>query len=221
MFDNNLKVNRSNTKKCQCTFSITILFDDESNEWYLKQKRNSTLDPKYHHNHIWIDPKHLSLSKNTIPDYVSKTIHSLIQSGMNIPSIQLYIKTEYKCNVDYQTLYNLRVNQIDDLIEACSEKPFGSSVDRLKYLFKNTPSVSFVYIIHRYNSGFITFRKNRNESINQYVSHLDNIEKSQMSGRTINNWRDCISLAESNDVLVAFSWAHDDEVKCAENILNF
>ena len=33
------------------------------------------------------------------------------------------------------------------------------------------------------------------------------------SNESITNWRDSIKLSKTNDVLVAFAWAHDDEVK--------
>ena len=210
------KTNRTSSKKCNCTFCFTIFFDPESSSWYLKKKLSSSDDHIFHSNHIWINPLHLTMPKKTMSPSVMKSIECLISSGHEIPSIQLYVKDRYKENIDYQTIYNLRMNSIASLLKACNEKPYGTSVDKLISIFKHTKSVSFVYILHRANSGFVTFRKSRNESLSEYVTNFNHDATNQLSRNTISNWRGALSLSDSNNVLVAFAWAHDEELKAAQ-----
>ena len=214
--EDKIKVNRSKTTKLGCTFQITIFFEQNTLKWYLKMRKRFKFFPELHQNHIWINPFDMNYSKNNIPKVVWQTIVSLIQSGTGIPNIQQYIKTTYKVNIEYQTIYNIRVTHINDLIDICSKNPSGSAVDRLIALFTNTSNVSCVYILHRYNSGFVTCRRNKKESYEQIITELDSYEQNECSGKSITNWRDSLKLSSSNDVLVAFAWSHDEELKKAE-----
>ena len=94
------KVNRTTSKKCKCSFSITIFLNNEDDSWYVKKKRLFYVDPTHHQNHIWVSPNHLSLNEHTPPGLVLQCIDDLILTGINIPNIQLYIK---KCH-GFQTL---------------------------------------------------------------------------------------------------------------------
>ena len=54
-FDHSIstKINRSSSKKCNCNFSITIMFDEKSQFWYLRGLKNTYDDNhKYHFNHM-------------------------------------------------------------------------------------------------------------------------------------------------------------------------
>ena len=221
--DNELmKSNRSTTKKCNCKFSITILYDEDTKFWYLRDQKRNKNQLKYHSNHMWIDPKYITQLKNDISPSIIQKVQALIDSGHGIPSIQSFIKISHNVNIDYQTIYNMRLKSIDNLIKQCKETPYGSSVDKLISLFKVTKSVSFVYIIHRSNSGFVTYRKSKTNPLSHFPSTFNETSLSQqLSTNSINNWRHSLSLSDSNNVLVAFAWAHDEELKAAEKHPHF
>lgn len=154
------KTNKCQTLKCGCTFSLTIFFHHISQRWFLKKKHNN-VGAQLHNNHIWINPIHNYVSKNDLSDVVQETIYELIQCGTNDSNIKIYISTQYKINVKISTIYNMRMNHIQHIIDLCSEDPTGSSVDKLIALFKNTKDVSCVYLLHKYNSGLVRYRKNK------------------------------------------------------------
>ena len=209
------KLNRSNTKKQDCKFHFTIFFDPNYPGWFLK-KRREIADNRYHCNHIYIDPVDLVISKNDITPNVKASILSLINSGTTIPSIILHIKHEFDINVSYNTVYSLRLEQLRILIGSCSNNPYitgdisNSPVDKLISIFKHTSNVSFVYIVHNYSSGFVTYRKSRSRDNNNSQSNK------MFEDDSIQNWRDELKLKHTNDVLVAFAWAHDDELRYTE-----
>ena len=215
------KLNRTTTKKCKCSFSLSIFYDDNTQKWYLKKKRLVYEDPRLHSNHIWIHPNHLTIGEHITPKNILSLINTLLDSGMYIPSIQTHIKKHHNFNVDYHLIYKMRTKKFDELIYGCVQSPQGSTVDKLIKLFERTKSVSFVYIKHVYNSGFVTFRKKRNNQKEQYVTDINNNNVNQLSTKTIDNWRDSLKLSTSNDVLVAFAWAHDEEIKSVEKFPEF
>ena len=146
-----------------------------------------------------------------------ESILSMIKSGSNATSIQLYVKSTHHINIDYHMIYKIRSSHINELISQCSTNPYGSTVDNLIALFKATDHVSCVYLLHNFDSGFVTYRKNassknvvetenQTSSANGYIGNKDSID----------NWRNELCLEESNDILVAFAWAHDEEIKSAE-----
>ena len=109
----------------------------------------------------------------------------------------------------------MRLSHINELISACSTEPYGNSVNSLISLFKRTDNVSFVYIMHRLNSGFVTFRKSRKLSNTQEV-FMNNNEVHYKTKQSVENWRNSLKFAGSNDILVAFAWSHDNELRCTE-----
>ena len=210
------KVSRSNSKKCGCTFQFTIFYYEESSRWYLKKRRDMVEDNAYHFNHIFIDPIHLSASKHNIDKRVKQSLLNLVTSGSSIVSIQQCIRVQHKVNVSYQTIYNIRTNEINQVLKACSKHPYGSSVDKLISLFKGMDNVSYVYIMHNVESGFVTYRKNKKRMPSHGDGELGNNNRNVYRPSSVDNWRESLKLSGTNDVLVAFAWAHDNELKHTE-----
>jgi hypothetical protein len=96
----------------------------------------------------------------------------LVLSGVAISNITIYIK-KIKINVKYKTIYNLRNEHIQQLLDSCMGNLHGNSVDKLIALFKQTKNVSFVYLLHKYNSGFLTFHKNPRDKDEQVLKLLN------------------------------------------------
>ena len=140
----------------------------------------------------------------------------MMETGTKLSAVSTMLQSRHKINVSYQTLYNMRMNKIKDLLNLCSKDPYGTPVNRLIQIFTNTENVSFVYVLHKKDSGFVTFRRNRNQSIQQYVDEANIRETNGFSEREIQDWRDELELNDSNNILVAFAWAHDDELKSTE-----
>ena len=54
-----------------------------------------------------------------------------------------------------QQLYAIRNNIVLDLVRDVGEEPSVSAADRLIRLFQAYEDVSYIYVKHRYNSGFV------------------------------------------------------------------
>ena len=178
-----------------------------------------------HVNHIKIEVEHLYMSKSTMSPKILKAIERLVHSGSSVRNIQIFIKGTFNISVSYSCIYDIRNSCINDLIDKCSELPYGSAVEKLIGLFKNSPNVSFVYVLHNYNSGFVTFSMNKMEKA-KHKQALESLKSdipndSEEYSDSIKNWRDELSLSPTNDILVAFAWAHDEEIRMAQMFPEF
>ena len=159
-------------------------YHHNSQRWFKKKHNNG--DAQLHINHIWINPIHNYVSKNDLSEVMKETIYELIQCRSNDANIKIYIFSQYKVHVKVSTIYNMRMTHIQHIIDLCSEDPSGSDVDKLIALFKNTPDVS--YLLHKYNSGLVRYRKNK-KRIDTYIINNNNSHKGHgYSNETITNW---------------------------------
>ena len=76
------KRNKTQSKKCGCTFKFTILYDNHHKLWFKKRRRialsNAESKMDYHLNHIKIDPIHMYHARKDLPDNVVKSINKTI-----------------------------------------------------------------------------------------------------------------------------------------------
>ena len=156
-------------------------------------------------------------TKRNIPPDLRTRINKLITFGNNSSSIVSTIRGEEGINIDYDTIFSIKIDQMKGLLEECSDDPSCSAVTKLIKLFQNSDNVSFVYILHRYNSGFVTFRKTAKEK------RLEKLPISSLSPtdlelvKSTNNWRDSLTLSKKQGgILVTFAWRHDEELRNAE-----
>jgi MULE transposase domain. len=102
---------------------------------------------------------------------------------------------------------------IHDLVRSVGEHPSFSAADQIIQLFKSYEGVSYVYVKHRYDTGFVKFTKRKGytrEIVPEVLigdtgpSRLDEVQL----------WRKELTLlGEANDILVAFAWSHKEEAR--------
>ena len=66
----------------------------------------------------------------------------MITNGVKVASIIQQIGADYSLNVHYKTINYMRNCCINDIIDTFSDRPYGSSVDKVIALFTATPNVS-------------------------------------------------------------------------------
>jgi hypothetical protein len=62
----------------------------------------------------------------------------LVLSGVAISNKTIYVRKKFKINVEYKTIYNLRNEHIQQLLDSCMGNLHGNLVDKLIALFKQT-----------------------------------------------------------------------------------
>ena len=73
---------------------------------------------------MFIPSNHLSQSKHNLENKVKGTLVNLIESGASIPNIQLYVRSHHKVNLSYQSIYDMRMNHINTLMNSFSNRPY-------------------------------------------------------------------------------------------------
>ena len=224
------KRNKTQTRKCNCNFSFWIVHDEKCNQWFLKKRTQikslSPLEVKqmnYHNNHIKLVHTTRFHDKAELSKECIDAIHGYFEKGISIPQIIQVIESSFNYNLTYDMLYNMREICIDELLNKCGNEPYGSSIDKLIRLFSKTNNVSFIYIIHNFQSGFVTRRQTNSEKINASQRIQNNLlSNNNKFTASIKNWRSSLKLQNNtNDILVAFGWAHDEELRNAEMFPEF
>ena len=91
-----------------CSFNFTISLCNISKKWFLMRKKNTSCDNMYHNNHIWINPSHFITHKK-LNEKAYACIMKYAKQYISIRTIMHLVKEEYDCNVDYHTVFNIRL----------------------------------------------------------------------------------------------------------------
>ena len=169
-------------------------------KWYLMKCKNRK--ELYHCHHLPIFPSHMKTDKKALSKIVKDEVLKLVESGATNNVITNYISSEYHVTLSLHLIQSLRTDRINGIIESWEDSAASaSSVDRLLNIFKSMQDVSFIYVKHHYESGFVTYHRNKSEQ-----SVFD-----EGTRKEIAEWRENLSLGPENDILVAFAWSHDTE----------
>ena len=116
-------------------------------------------------------------------------------------------------------MYKYKDKVLHELLRDTSKTSYGTTVEKLIANFNQKTDVSFTYVLHDYNSGFVTYRKNKDDNLdNETVLNEDYISVYQSE---IELWRDTLSVDRGEKILVAFAWCSDDELRLANMFPEF
>ena len=119
------------------------------------------------------------------------------------------------CHYRSKLSYNL-LKETDDL-------PYGTPVEKLIAEFQHKKDVSFCYVLHDMDSGFVTYRKSKGDSRPSVGDNDDDNNSGFISvyKNDVEFWRKSLKVGNENKLLVAFVWCHDDELQNARKFPEF
>ena len=230
--DSNLSSNVTSTKKnkvstCRpinkasaCKFNITVICSKSDHKWYLRYRKGNCKCEGNHHGHLPIKNTHVSQKIKHLPQDVDNYIISSINNGLSSSVIANQVFTLYHRTINEVDICHYRDRLSDKLLKECSEEPYGTPVDKLIAEFGLKKDVSFCYVLHDINSGFVTYKKNKEDA--RPVSHgLQNDEFISVYKNEVETWRKKLKVGNDNKILVAFAWSHDDELQNAMKFPEF
>ena len=161
-----------------------------------------------------------SLNKVDINETVREAVVKYIKNGLSISNIIVAVKSIYNCNISQNTIKKYQFDELDSLYDEVKKIPHGDTAKRLIKLFESMNDVSFVYVKHNFDSGFVTHQKLHWNPHN--VSNYQKCNDSFASEKNeIKAWRDSLSLGTTNDILVSFAWSHDEELRKIQQFPEF
>jgi hypothetical protein len=163
-----------------------------------------------HSNHLPVNQLHLAKSFTSIPDTVKEEIRVKIQSGVTPSAIATEIREIHNLTISQHQIHSMKKQIIQDLIRSAGENPSYSAAERLIQVFKTYTDVSYVYVRHHMQTGFVTYMKSRGSS-QQLVQRDSQQEHQAGSVEEVTAWRNELKLGENNEILVAFAWSHNEE----------
>ena len=198
---------RSITEEDACNFGFTVFCCSLSGKWFVAELGNGRTCAK-HTNHLPLLSSHISTNNSNLPPNVLSIIKSLIVQGITSTAIAGVVSNDFGITISHEQINAMKSKQVDDLIRASGENPASTAIARLIQIFENDDNVSFTYVTHQKDEGFVTFQKKRRSkktvSIEQHHA---------ISEKEINEWREDLKLDHSNEVVVAIAWSHNEEAR--------
>jgi len=204
-----------------CTFAFTVFCSAATNsygKWYLSRRSspNSALnnsDCQFHMNHLPIPSDHLNRPRlGSITPAALAKIKNQLASGATIESIVLSMKQNDRIIITDSQIRKIKDDMIYDEIIKTGEKVSYSSASRLIQLFKSNEDVSYVYVKHTMQSGFVSYRKTLGINRETVIPHIGGMHNAT-NDEDIESWRKELKLDDSNEILVAFAWSHNEEAR--------
>jgi len=176
---------------------------------------NSKLNNFRHSNHLPVNHIHLSISLSAIPDTVLDEVKFDLQSGVTSTAIINKVRQSHLfINISMEQVSLLRKKIIDDHVSNAGDDPSISAAERLIKLFKCYEDVSYIYVKHKTDTGFVTYTKDRGSTMeslqHQQLSH--NVTDAATSD-DVELWRQELKLGDNNEILVAFAWSQSEETR--------
>ena len=128
------------------------------------------------------------------------------------------IADQYGCFVSPSSLYKYKDLCMYEMLEKAGvdAKVTGndtSSADKLIVYFKAKTNISYIYILHDIESRFVTNKHNKNSPMSS-ESTSQNIVSVSISD--INSWRANLKVKDSEQILVAMAWCHNEDIWLAQ-----
>ena len=147
---------------------------------------------------------------NDVDIFIQVSIWNHVSSGTICQLVlQLYHRTineVYICHYRDKLSYTL--------LKAASDLPYGTPVEKLTAEFQLKNDVSFCYVLHDMDTGFVTYHKIKGDD---NISLDDSDEGGNNSAAYTNvyetevkSWRKPLKVSSTNILLVVFAWCHKD-----------
>jgi len=206
------KVNKNRTATTRpasleesCSFRLSIFCSAFDSKWYISEQFSKARSSSccQHTNHLPVDSTHILTHKSQLLNGKTKEqIYRLIESGRTNNTIVAAIKSEYGVTITNAQVEQFREDRVQAILKLTENEVLPrSAAERLMALFKNMSNVSYVYVKHNQNSGFVTYTGSRQ----------DNTNLGQAINAEVKTWRQNLKLIDSEDILVSFAWCHDEE----------
>jgi len=197
---------RALSHECRCPFKLRCFCSILDNCWYLAYDTNSS----YHHKHHF--QLHHSVTKKKIfSREMLQFVKECNSADVDNSSIRSLIENKFNLNVTNDQIRKLRDQHMESLLDGASRSPYGSSAQKLIAFFTSLSDVSFIYMMHHPNSGFVTCVKKKGKETSENSAVDVGISNAEM-----NAWRKELLVVQGDDdqtkILVCLCWCLDSEL---------
>ena len=127
--------------------------------------------------------------------------------------------TQYQRTLSEVDICHYRDKLSYNLLKAASDLPYGTPVEMLIAQFQLKKDVSFCYVLHDMNSGFVTYRKSKGSDL-PVSGGTDNDKFISVYQHEVESWRKLLQLGNNNKYWLHLHGVMMMSCKMLENILN-
>ena len=216
------QLNRSTTvcpmHNDQCKVQFIVFCNPTTKKWFLSAPKKSTDSfIRCHHNHTKLLPSHICTPSKDIPQDVIRFITDSLKTGTPIRTIIDVAKNYLNITLSEEQIKKRQSDYIDDMIEELegedrSDIAKMNAAQKLIRLFDSMDDVSYVYVKHHHQSGFVTYTKDKGCTIQQ-TSFTTEETTTLASEIEIESWRTSLGLDNNENILVSFAWGFNCELR--------
>ena len=225
---NKISTCRPATKAESCPFNFTVICSKSDEKWYLRYRSRKCQCNGHHKGHIPVLTSHRSQSIKHLPHHVDEFIQASLDKCVSSSVICQLVLQLYQKTITEVDVCHYRSKLSYNLLKATSDLPYGTPVEKLIAEFQHKKDVSFCYVLHDMNSGFVTYRKSKGDSHPSVGDQGDDDDDYDNNGgfisvyqNEVESWRKLLKVGNENKLLVAFAWCHDDELQNARKFPEF
>ena len=152
-----------------CSFRLSIFCSSLDSKWYISEQFSKARSVSYckHTNHLPVDSTHIPTHKSQLDEQTKEQIYRLIESGGSNNTIVAAIKSEYGVTITSTQVKQFREDRVQAILSLTENEVLPrSAAERLIGLFNSMTNVSFVYVKHNQNSGFVTYTGSKKDKTN-------------------------------------------------------
>jgi hypothetical protein len=219
---NKVTTNRSVCKNQCCSFNLIIFCSSLDQKWYLRHSGPNNVNyTTVHQHHLPSYSCHTAVSVTDLSEETKKYISECLHENIAATLICNLVRSRFNIVVTVQLIMRYRDYLMYQILEQCNTKPFGSPVEALTAQFSARDDVSFLYITHDYNTGYVTHRKSNSNSTSNTVTSSPMPRFVPVYQNEIKSWRHQLKVPNSEQILVAFAWCHDEEFRSVKMFPEF
>ncbi len=220
---------RASLKENTCTFCLYVYCSTADEKWYIAKhspcaKENYFVGRKCvtleHCNHLPLCPSHMIVHKGGLSIEMKNEINDLIVSGASNGVIVKFAFTKYKVVLSHDQIRQFKVSRIDNIIKQFSNDGHGqppvTAVDKLIALLRNMDNITYVFVKHNVESGFVTYMKGRKKPNKEPCEEKTSSTSSCLQS-DVDLWRNALRISDTaeytDEILVSLAWCHEEECR--------
>ena len=159
---NKVSTCRPMNKASACNFNITVICSKNDHKWYLRYRSLNCKCEGNHHGHLPVLSTHVSQRIKHLPNNVDDFITGCINEGLGSGVTCNLVLKQFERTLTEVDVCHYRDKLSFNLLKQTSKLPYGTPVEQLIAEFQLKKDVSFCYVLHDMNSGFVTYKKIKN-----------------------------------------------------------
>jgi hypothetical protein len=141
---------------------------------------------------------------------------TIIQGSADMSFIRTLMYNKFEIVLNDNTIGIARKEFFDKTLEEIGIDPSTSACDRLLAFYRARQDISFISVTHSIESGFVTMKKNINDTnVNDISKDIEEVNSDALDIEEIKNWRKMLNVNDGKKILMAFAWTHHEEKRKA------